>query len=73
VGDVVRRFKTYTVHLWGEGVRAHGWEPYNGRLWQRNYYEHIIRNDRELDAIRAYIANNPAQWSVDRENPVTHP
>ena len=38
-------------------------------VWQRNYYEHIIRNDRALIAIREYILNNPIQWAVDRENP----
>jgi REP element-mobilizing transposase RayT len=38
-------------------------------VWQRNYYEHIIRNERALVAIRAYILNNPIQWAVDRENP----
>ena len=37
-------------------------------LWQKNYYEHIIRNDRSLDNIRQYIINNPAQWSEDIEN-----
>jgi REP element-mobilizing transposase RayT len=38
-------------------------------VWQRNYYEHIIRNEDELNRIRQYIANNPAQWALDRENP----
>jgi hypothetical protein len=38
-------------------------------LWQRNYYEHVIRNDRELDKIREYIATNPLRWALDRENP----
>jgi REP element-mobilizing transposase RayT len=38
-------------------------------VWQRNYYEHIIRNGDELDRIRQYIANNPARWQHDRENP----
>ena len=43
-------------------------------IWQRNYYERIIRNEREMDAIRAYIANNPIQWAMDRENPLLeHP
>jgi REP element-mobilizing transposase RayT len=40
-----------------------------GPLWQRNYYEHIIRDDKSLDAIREYIENNPANWANDRENP----
>jgi len=34
-------------------------------VWQRNYYEHIIRNDAELNNIREYIRNNPAQWELD--------
>jgi REP-associated tyrosine transposase len=38
-------------------------------VWQRNYYEHIIRDEKSLDAIREYIASNPANWIGDRENP----
>ncbi|MFN8593521.1 MAG: transposase [Thermomicrobiales bacterium] len=38
-------------------------------IWQRNYYERIIRNDRELAAIRQYIADNPARWESDPEHP----
>jgi REP element-mobilizing transposase RayT len=38
-------------------------------VWQRNYYEHIIRDDESLNRIREYIANNPLQWEFDRENP----
>ncbi len=38
-------------------------------LWQRNYYEHIIRNDADLHRVRTYIQNNPLQWEVDEENP----
>jgi REP element-mobilizing transposase RayT len=38
-------------------------------FWQRNYYEHVIRDETELHCIRQYIANNPMQWEMDRENP----
>jgi hypothetical protein len=38
-------------------------------VWQRNYYEHIIRNDESLNRIREYIINNPLQWALDCENP----
>ncbi len=38
-------------------------------VWQRNYYDHIIRNEDELNRIREYIANNPLRWHLDRENP----
>jgi REP element-mobilizing transposase RayT len=39
------------------------------RLWQRNYYEHIIRDEKDLDEIREYIVNNPIKWVLDDENP----
>lgn len=40
-----------------------------GAVWQRNYYEHIIRNDDSLNRIRQYIRDNPAHWVLDQENP----
>jgi putative transposase len=67
--DVVHRFKTLTTKRYTDGVKQSGWVPFPGRLWQRNYYEHIIRDDASLDRIRQYIADNPAQWALDRENP----
>jgi len=38
-------------------------------MWQRNYYEHIIRNEASLNRIREYIINNPLSWESDQENP----
>lgn len=38
-------------------------------VWQRNYYEHIIRSERELESIRRYIHDNPGNWAADTENP----
>jgi hypothetical protein len=40
-------------------------------VWQRNYFEHIIRNEESLNRIRQYILENPARWEFDRENPLT--
>jgi len=40
-------------------------------LWQRNYYEHIIRNEQECQNIRHYIATNPATWEEDEHNPAS--
>ena len=40
-----------------------------GSIWQRNFYEHIIRDEREWARIRAYIETNPANWNQDEENP----
>jgi putative transposase len=50
-------------------VRQNDLQPFNGKLWQRNYYEHIIRNNNELEKIREYIANNPYKWNEDNDNP----
>jgi len=43
---------------------------FNGdTVWQRNYYEHVIRDEADLNKIREYILNNPLQWALDEENP----
>ena len=39
------------------------------RVWQRGYYEHVIRNEADLQEIREYIANNPLEWDLDEDNP----
>jgi len=66
---VVQWFKTMTTNGYIRGVKQNGWLPFSGKLWQRNYYEHIIRNDDEMNRIREYIEMNPARWAEDRENP----
>ncbi len=38
-------------------------------VWQRNYYEHVIRNEDDLKMVREYIQNNPLKWALDEENP----
>jgi len=40
-----------------------------GPVWQRNYYEHVIRNETELARAREYIETNPLRWVIDKENP----
>jgi REP-associated tyrosine transposase len=66
---VVQWFKTMTTNEYIHGVRELGWAPFPGRLWQRNYYEHVVRSQRDLDAIRKYIQENPGFWPQDEENP----
>ena len=63
VGSIVRGFKI-GVTKW---VRANK-NFYT--VWQRNYYEHIIRNETALNRLRQYIADNPARWADDQENPI---
>ena len=69
LGDVVHRFKTMTTKRYADGVKQSGWATFRGRLWQRNYYEHIIRDEPALNRIRRYIDENPLQWAFDAENP----
>jgi len=45
------------------------WPQFYKRLWQRNYYEHIIRNQTDYERIADYIAANPSNWKMDDENP----
>ncbi|HAH20621.1 MAG: hypothetical protein A2Y00_02150 [Omnitrophica WOR_2 bacterium GWF2_43_52] len=68
LGRIVQWFKTLTTNYYIKGVRNNNWKPFSGKLWQRNYYEHIIRNDGDLNKIREYIRNNPVNWENDSEN-----
>ena len=69
LGKIVGWFKTMTTNQYIRGVKKEDWPSFPGRLWQRNYYEHLIRDEYELDYYRTYIANNPANWRADKENP----
>jgi REP element-mobilizing transposase RayT len=69
LSDVMHRFKTFTTTQYRLGVNQYQWSPFPGKLWQRNYYEHIIRAEEDLNKIREYIVNNPAGWDKDEENP----
>jgi REP element-mobilizing transposase RayT len=67
LATVVQWFKTMTTNEYLRHVKQEGWTPFPRRLWQRNYYEHIIRNPEELEAIRHYIITNPQRWAEDPE------
>jgi len=69
LGDVVHRFKSLTTARYRENVTKFGRPPFSGRLWQRNYYEHIIRTDNDFKTVREYILLNPVKWAEDNENP----
>jgi putative transposase len=59
-----------TTNEYIHGVKALAWPPFRGQLWQRSYYEHVVRDEESLNRIRQYILDNPARWAFDRENPV---
>ncbi|MEX2379312.1 MAG: hypothetical protein WD530_01100 [Vicingaceae bacterium] len=66
LGEAIGWFKTMTTNAYIKGVKNKNWPRYNQRLWQRNYYEHIIRNPQAYSRISNYIINNPAQWAKDK-------
>lgn len=62
IGSIIRTFKA-AVTRW---CRENSLE---GQIWQRNYYEHVVRNEKSLNKIRQYILDNPLNWTQDAENP----
>ncbi len=58
-----------TTNEYIRNVKRNNWEPFDQKIWQRNYYDRIIRNEKELDKIRKYIFENPLKWELDRNNP----
>jgi putative transposase len=59
LGDIMGAFKSITTLQYIRGVQTLGWDPFEKRIWQRMYYEHIIRSEADLRRIRRYIINNP--------------
>ncbi|MCK5783987.1 MAG: hypothetical protein KAH06_06035 [Desulfobacterales bacterium] len=72
VGRIVQAFKSLSTNAYIQGVNNDGWSPFPGKLWQRNYYERIIRDEEELLQVRKYIRDNPVKWVIDDENPANH-
>jgi REP element-mobilizing transposase RayT len=66
--EIVRAFKSFSARRINRLRRTDGIP-----VWQRNYYEHIIRNEREMDRISRYIESNPSRWNDDDENPNRQP
>lgn len=62
--EVIRGFKTFSARRINQSRSTPG-----KAVWQRSYYDHVIRNEAGLDRIRQYIVENPARWAEDPENP----
>lgn len=69
LGRYVSWFKRMSTTEYIQHVKNDNWPSFDGRIWQRNYYEHVIRNDMELNRVRQYIIENPLKWDMDLENP----
>jgi len=65
LGSIIGAFKSISTNRYINGVRNQNWKPFEKRLWQRNYYEHVIRNERSYRVLTEYIQNNPLSWEKD--------
>jgi putative transposase len=68
VGRIIQAYKSITTNRYILGVKKNNWRPFPRRLWQRNYYDHIIRNEDDSSVIREYIVDKPLNWEKDEEN-----
>jgi len=68
IGDMIGAFESITTVEYICGVKNNNWQQFDGKLWQRNYWEHIIRNETEYNRIAQYIIDNPIKWENDKLN-----
>ncbi|MBI5063165.1 MAG: transposase [Desulfatitalea sp.] len=68
LSEIVRDFKTFSARQINSIYNTAGTS-----FWQRNYYEHIIRDEESMNRIREYVSGNPAFWADYKENPVYTP
>jgi putative transposase len=68
VGRIIQLFKTVTTGEYIRGVHDLSWPPFEKRLWQRNYFERVIRDERGLQNARTYVLENPLKWHLDVMN-----
>ena len=66
IGDMMDAFKSITTVEYIRGVKNSGWPPFNAKIWQRSYHDHIIRNQQSYVNISEYIINNPMKWKDDK-------
>ncbi|MEA3547265.1 MAG: transposase [Thermodesulfobacteriota bacterium] len=66
VGDVIGVFKSLSTNDYIRNVKQNNWRTFDKKLWQRNYYEHILRDEKSYDQISKYIQGNPLQWQDDK-------
>jgi putative transposase len=66
---IIQWFKTMTTNEYIKSVIDNEFPRFDKRLWQKSFYDHIIRNEESLNNIREYIQNNPKKWVEDEENP----
>lgn len=68
IGDMVGAYESLVAIGWLKNFTLKYDNLVMGKLWQRNYYEHIIRNEQSSNRISDYISNNPKNWQHDKFN-----
>ena len=62
--EIIKWFKTQTTNKYIKCVKRGLFQPFDKHIWQRNYYEHIIRNQNDYNEIWQYIDENPLNWEA---------
>ncbi len=70
IGEIVGAFKSITTIKYILGVKTLHWQGFDCKLWQRNYWEHVIRNEQSRSEIAQYIITNPQKWEIDQLRPI---
>ncbi len=70
VSNAVGAFKSLTANEYIRNVKNGIFPPFEKQIWQRSFYEHVIRNELSLNKIKEYIEINPKEWHKDRNNPI---
>ena len=65
LSTVIQSFKRHTTLQYIKMVKNGTLPPFNKRIWQRNYYEHVVRDDMDYERLATYIENNPQKWEED--------
>ncbi|MBR6026416.1 MAG: transposase [Neisseriaceae bacterium] len=65
--EIVALFKTMTTNEYIKNVKQNIYTPFNKKLWQNSFYEHVIRNEYDYEQVAEYIRNNPLKWEEDTE------
>jgi len=69
LGNMVGAFQSITTNEYIREVKNNNWQRFDKKLWQRNYWEHIIKNESDYNRIANYIIENPVKWERDKLNP----
>ena len=66
LSEIVQSFKRYSTIAYAELVKRGDLPPFDKQIWQRSFYDHVIRNQNDYDEIYQYIYENPMKWKLDR-------